>query len=39
MAEDRVAGRQEGCAADAGGIGKQPDAADAARGRPGARWM
>jgi hypothetical protein len=39
MAEDRVAGRKEGRAADAGYIGQQPYAADAARDRPGARWM
>jgi hypothetical protein len=39
MAEDRVAGRQEGRAADAGCIGKRPDAADAARDQPDARWM
>jgi hypothetical protein len=39
MAEDGVAGRKEGRAADALCIGKRPDAADAARDRPGARWM
>jgi hypothetical protein len=37
MAEDRAAGRKEGRAADAGCIGKRPDAADAARDRADAR--